>query len=259
MRTQHPLLGSILLAMMVVGCSDTASSPSADAPNPAVAANSALPDWMAQPSVRWAQRPWEKAEVGAVWRVRHAGREALLIDAPGRRHDTLVDLDGGVICKPAGFGAMGDGGCPAVADAGSTPRLLWQHPGNPSPTFGPPPELTPEATSALTAPPGVASTPQSPREPLPAWLETQIADWERHDAQTTDALSVARIQYHGESAYLVYANCCDRYNTLYDARGRELCSPSGGITGRGDEQCPTPEDPGTQRVKVWQHPGLSGH
>lgn len=146
-----------------------------------------------------------------------------------------------------------------MADAGSTPRLVWQHPGNPSPNFGPPPTSAQDATTAPAWPPDIAETPPPPRESLPGWLEAKIAEWERSDADTTDALSVARIQHHGAPAYIVYANCCDRYNTLYDAQGRELCSPSGGITGQGDERCPKPEDPGTQRVDVWQHPGLSGH
>jgi hypothetical protein len=268
-----------MFATLVTGCSDGASpstseapapaavalvpaadvpAPAAEAPAPAVEAPTAeapvvatagaLPTWMR--STEWAQRPWTKAQVGAVWRVRHAGRDAWLIDAPGMRaRDTLVRFDGEVICNPAGFGTSGDGRCPTVVDAGTTPQLAWAHPGNPSPTFGPPPpEPAPAPAEALSA---VA---HKPRPPLPAWLERQVVVWERQDRGDADGVSVSRLQHKGATTYLVYAGCCDRYDTLYDVDGRELCSPSGGIDGEGDGMCPTPEDPGTKQVTVWEHP-----
>lgn len=238
-----------VLIAPLAGCGGGIPPSPTQASSPVARTSSPLPPWLAASSTQWAQRPWPKAEVGAVWRVRHDGHDALLIDAPGKRHDTLVDPDGFLICKPAGFGAPGDGRCPAVADAGTTPRLAWVHPGNPSPNFGPPPPESDPAVAARETLP--------PREPLPAWLEAKVAEWEHQDLRETDAYTVSRLQYRGATAYLVQAGCCDRYNTLYDAGGVELCSPSGGFAGGGDGKCPKPEDPGTRSVEVWKHPGLS--
>lgn len=256
MRVRNRVLGVLMLVAPLAGCSDGASSmttmtPASKTSAHVVDARSTLPIWM--PVTDWAQRPWAKASVGAVWLVRHAGQEAWLIDAPRMMaRDTLVRSDGAVICNPGGFGASGDGRCPTVVDAGTTPQLAWVHPGNPSPTFGPPP---PEPAET----PVVAGTPRPPRPPLPAWLEAQVVVWERQGHGDAAGLSVLRLQHNGATAYLVYAGCCDMYNTLYDAEGRELCSPSGGITGEGDGKCPTPGDPGTKPVLVWEHPGPPRH
>lgn len=250
MQLRNRVFEWIMFAALLAGCSEAVppSSPAGDMP---VAGNSdRLPAWMR--SAEWAQRPWERAPVGAVWRLRHGGQEAWLIDAPGRSPDTLVRSDGAVICKPDGFGAAGDGRCPTVLDAGSSPDLAWSHPGNPSPTFGPPPPPAPTETA-----PAVARKPERTREPLPAWLESKVDAWERQDSNVVETLSVSRLQHKGATAYLFHANCCDQFNTLYDADGRELCSPSGGHTGDGDGKCPIPEDPGTARVVVWEHPGPS--
>ncbi len=250
MRIRNRLLRWTTLAILLSGCADDAPSSTPMLPAPVTHADGALPNWMR--STEWAQRPWTKTPVGAVWRVRHAGQDAWLIDAPSRMaRDTLVRSDGAVICNPPGFGAPGDGRCPTVVDAGTMPHLAWSHPGNPSPTFGPPlPMPESEATVALREP-------RASRPPLPAWLETRVATWERQDQSDADGISVSRLQHKGAATYLVYAGCCDRYNTLYDAAGRELCSPSGGIDGEGDGMCPVPVDPGTKAVTVWEHPGAS--
>jgi hypothetical protein len=253
MQVRNRVLLGAMLVCSLAGCRERPSPATSEAL--AAEASAALPTWMR--STEWAQRSWAKAPVGAVWRVRHAGRDAWLIDAPGTRaRDTLVRFDGEVICNPAGFGGSGDGRCPTVVDAGTPPQLVWAHPGNPSPTFGPPPELAlaPAETSSV-----VAHKPRPPRPPLPAWLETQVAAWERKDHGVAGGLAVSRLQHKGATAYLIHAGCCDRYDTLYDAEGRELCSPSGGHTGDGDGKCPMPEDPGTKRVLLWEHPGLPQH
>jgi len=251
MRVGNRVLRWMMLAIPLAGCGDGASSSTRRGPAPVAEAMQAMPTWMAARTKQWAALPWAKAEVGAVWLLRHEGEDALLIDAPGRRHDTLVRLDGVAICKPAGFGAPGDGRCPTVADAGTAPRLAWSHPENPSPNFGPPP---PGADPAWVAERKEAP----PRPPLPAWLEVQVLAWERQSVSHADALAVWRLQHDGATAYLVHAGCCDRYDTLYTAGGRELCSPSGGFSGAGDGKCPVPADPGTKPVLVWEHPGMQG-
>lgn len=46
--------------------------------------------------------------------------------------------------------------------------------------------------------------------------------------------------YRGRPAYLLNSPCCDQFNYLYDAEGRILCAPSGGLSGRGDGRCTEP-------------------
>lgn len=249
MQVRNHVLGWAMLATLLSACSEAVPSSAPAVAAPPAEAVGALPIWMR--SAEWAQRPWAKTPVGAVWRVRHAGQEAWLVDAPGMAQDTLVRSDGAVICKPAGFGNAGDGRCPTVLDAGTPPHLAWSHPGNPSPTFGPPPPA-----ASMDPPPVAVRKPARPREPLPAWLERKVAQWERQGSDDVETVSVSRLQHKGATAYLFYANCCDQFNTLYDAEGRELCSPSGGLAGEGDGMCPAPEDPGTKQVTVWEHPSL---
>ena len=50
--------------------------------------------------------------------------------------------------------------------------------------------------------------------------------------------TIKRYVIGGKAFYYVAAPCCDQFNDLYDARGQRVCSPNGGITGRGDGRCP---------------------
>jgi len=42
----------------------------------------------------------------------------------------------------------------------------------------------------------------------------------------------------GQVAFLLAAPCCDRFNPLFDSRGRRICAPTGGFAGHGDGRCP---------------------
>ncbi len=44
--------------------------------------------------------------------------------------------------------------------------------------------------------------------------------------------------YQGDTVYLFVPPCCDRFSELYTSTGSLICHPSGGITGKGDGQCP---------------------
>ena len=50
-------------------------------------------------------------------------------------------------------------------------------------------------------------------------------------------IEVNEYLYNGKKVYLLTADCCDRYNKLYDTDCNYLCAPSGGIAGEGDRQC----------------------
>lgn len=49
---------------------------------------------------------------------------------------------------------------------------------------------------------------------------------------------VVRYAIAGATYYYVESPCCDLYNPVYDARGKFVCAPDGGFTGRGDGRCP---------------------
>lgn len=50
--------------------------------------------------------------------------------------------------------------------------------------------------------------------------------------------TIHEYEYKGQTVYLISAPCCDQYTTLVDKECRAICSPGGGITGRGDGLCP---------------------
>lgn len=43
--------------------------------------------------------------------------------------------------------------------------------------------------------------------------------------------------YNGKKVFLFTAPCCDFFNTVYDENCKMICSPTGGITGKGDGKC----------------------
>lgn len=45
-------------------------------------------------------------------------------------------------------------------------------------------------------------------------------------------------QYNDETVYYIPPRCCDIPSTLYDENCDIICSPDGGITGKGDGKCP---------------------
>nr|WP_295376372.1 hypothetical protein [Pseudoxanthomonas sp.] len=95
---------------------------------------------------------------------------------------------------------------------------------------------------------GMAGSPQ-----LPDWLRAKITDYERQPARQAPS-TIWRITHQGQPAYYLVSPCCDQFNPLLDANGREICSPSGGFTGAGDGKCPRPMDAGTDAVRLWAHP-----
>jgi len=82
----------------------------------------------------------------------------------------------------------------------------------------------------------------------------QMIDKATKDVPTNPPEQVDEYIYHGKKAYLVTAGCCDQYNTLYDDSCKVICSPSGGITGRGDMKCEDFAKTATHVKKIWSLP-----
>lgn len=92
----------------------------------------------------------------------------------------------------------------------------------------------------------------APSVTLPGWLQEKIISFEALPEHSAP-LAVWQITHKSLPAYFLISPCCDQYNPLFDAQGKTLCYPSGGIVGRGDGQCPYPADRGTPILLLWQH------
>lgn len=87
----------------------------------------------------------------------------------------------------------------------------------------------------------------------PDFVDKKIAELKRRPKQNPAAVITA-YTFQGATVYGVSSDCCDQFNYIYDACGNVLCAPSGGITGRGDGQCPDFADQATDARVVWRDP-----
>ena len=67
-------------------------------------------------------------------------------------------------------------------------------------------------------------------------------------------VQVDEYSYNGKTVFLLTAPCCDQFNTLYDDSCKMICSPSGGITGRGDRKCDNFSKNASFVKLVWKNP-----
>jgi hypothetical protein len=84
----------------------------------------------------------------------------------------------------------------------------------------------------------------------PAWLDKLIKRFES-DPVGNPPLSVWRYEYNGQVVYFIPAHCCDIPSVVYDTSGNVLCSPDGGITGKGDGRCTDFFSQRTSELLIW--------
>ena len=65
-------------------------------------------------------------------------------------------------------------------------------------------------------------------------------------------IQIDEYEYMGKKVYLVTADCCDQFNTVYDENCNAICSPSGGLEGKGDRKCPDFDSTARHVKKIWQ-------
>ena len=65
----------------------------------------------------------------------------------------------------------------------------------------------------------------------------KIIDIQSKETPPNAPVQIEEYVFNGKTVYLFTAQCCDQFNTLYDDNCKVICSPSGGITGRGDRKC----------------------
>lgn len=112
---------------------------------------------------------------------------------------------------------------------------------------------TPAPTSANTVDPVPARVAAPDTAARPGWLQKRIQAVmaERKRNPITRILSY---QYRGQLVYFQSAPCCDQFSQVFDTRGRVLCQPDGGLTGKGDGKCPDFDKNKTEEKLVWQDP-----
>jgi hypothetical protein len=81
------------------------------------------------------------------------------------------------------------------------------------------------------------SSPAAPDAATPEWLTMVIQQIEAQPVAKPPAY-VASYDYKGDMVYFVPSRCCDVMSVVYRADGAVLCHADGGLTGKGDGQCP---------------------
>ena len=85
----------------------------------------------------------------------------------------------------------------------------------------------------------------------PPWVTALIAKLQSQPLSNPPA-SIVRYDYAGRSVYYLPPKCCDFPSTLLDVDGNRLCSPDGGITGRGDRQCEDFHSSRSDEQLIWK-------
>ena len=97
---------------------------------------------------------------------------------------------------------------------------------------------------------GVQSTPEAGS---PGWIKTLISQYQNAPVGNPPQ-SIWQYEYNGRTVYYIPPQCCDQFSRLYDASGKIICAPDGGLTGAGDGKCsdfPTVRRDG---VIIWSDP-----
>lgn len=96
----------------------------------------------------------------------------------------------------------------------------------------------------------VAACSPGTTEERPRFVDQLIAQF-KSEPVSNPPRSIWRYNYEGRVVFYVPPVCCDIPSDLYDSDGRLICSPDGGITGRGGGTCPDFFSMRTQESRVW--------
>ena len=91
------------------------------------------------------------------------------------------------------------------------------------------------------------------KDSIPVCLRKLIND-ANNEIPPNAPVQIDEYNYNGKTVFLLTAPCCDQFNTLYDDSCKMICSPSGGITGRGDRTCDNFSKNASFVKLVWKNP-----
>ncbi len=91
------------------------------------------------------------------------------------------------------------------------------------------------------------------KDSIPVCLR-KLIDIANKEIPPNAPVQIDEYSYNGKKVFLLTAQCCDQFNTLYDDSCKMICSPSGGITGRGDRTCDNFSKNASFVKLVWKNP-----
>jgi Domain of unknown function (DUF6970) len=86
---------------------------------------------------------------------------------------------------------------------------------------------------------------------IPVWLQEKIDTYVAKPVENPP-IEIHKYEYNGQTTYYITAPCCDQFSALYDKDGKIICSPDGGITGKGDGKCPEFREKAKHVKLVWK-------
>ena len=94
-------------------------------------------------------------------------------------------------------------------------------------------------------------TRQPAAQKLPSCIQQKI-DQIKKEKKWNPPAEVHAYTFRGKTVYLFSSDCCDQYNPVVDEDCNYICAPSGGMTGKGDRQCPGFGDSAQHKGLVWK-------
>lgn len=91
-------------------------------------------------------------------------------------------------------------------------------------------------------------------EGIPECIESKIKEIAEGETWNPPA-KIYSYQYEGQIVYYFPSKCCDIPSTVYDKDCNALCSPDGGITGKGDGKCPDFFSKRVDEKLIWEDKG----
>lgn len=85
----------------------------------------------------------------------------------------------------------------------------------------------------------------------PKWVQDLIAKLQAEPVANPPAFLI-RYSHAGTSYYYLPPRCCDIPGKLFNAEGKAICAPDGGLTGKGDGRCPDFVHGLKNGVKIWE-------
>lgn len=86
---------------------------------------------------------------------------------------------------------------------------------------------------------------------VPACIRDEIRRMQSEPVANPPA-SVWQYEYEGALVYYIPPQCCDEPSKLLDENCNHICSPDGGLTGKGDGKCPSFFDTRTNEKLIWK-------
>jgi len=86
---------------------------------------------------------------------------------------------------------------------------------------------------------------------VPECVEAKIKDFQNSEKKNPP-VEIWTYTYQGKTVYYIASYCCDIPSQVVDANCNTLCSPDGGITGKGDGKCADFFNEAKSGKRIWK-------